>query len=59
MLENPKLQDILECKNLRWCSMRETAASVLGRDITKVFLYEKEKGLKMMRDRVEAFELNY
>ncbi len=58
-LTNPQLQDILEFKNSGAYSMTETAALFLSRDLPKVFLYEKEKGLKMMRDRVEAFELNY
>lgn len=58
-LTNPQLQDILEFKNSGAYSMTETAALFLSRDLPKVFLYEKEKGLKIMRDRVEAFELNY
>ena len=58
-MTNPQLQDILEFKNSGAYSMTETAALFLSRDLPKVFLYEKEKGLKMMRDRVEAFELNY
>lgn len=58
-LTNPQLQDILEFKNSGAYSMTETAALFLSRDLPKVFLYEKENGLKLMRDRVEAFELNY
>ncbi|MDD6919928.1 MAG: alanine racemase [Eubacteriales bacterium] len=58
-LTNPELEDIIEFRNSGAYSMTEASALFLSRDLPKVFLYEKEKGLKLMRDRFEAFQLNY
>lgn len=58
-LTSPQLGDILEFRNTGAYSMTETPALFLSRDLPKVYLYSEKEGLKLMRDRVEANELNY
>ncbi len=51
--------DILAFKNTGAYSMSEGASLFLSRDLPKIYLYDQENGLTLMRDRFETNVLNY
>lgn len=59
LLRKVEIGDILEFQNVGAYSMIEGAALFLSRDLPKVYLYAKAKGLTLSRDRFETNVLNY
>ncbi|WP_075876729.1 diaminopimelate decarboxylase family protein [Merdibacter massiliensis] len=58
-LQEAQIGDILAFANVGAYSMSEGASLFLSRDLPKIYLYDQEKGLCLMRDRFETNILNY
>lgn len=58
-LVSPNIGDILEFQRVGAYSMSEGVSLFLSRDLPKVYLYTKDDGFVMMRDKFETNVLNY
>lgn len=58
-LVSPQIGDILEFQRVGAYSMTEGVSLFLSRDLPKVYLYTKQDGLTIMRDKFETNVLNY
>ena len=58
-LHHPEIGDIIEFQNTGAYCMYEGISLFLSRDLPKIYLYDKQEGLTLMRDTFETNVLNY
>lgn len=58
-LHHPEIGDIIEFQNTGAYCMYEGISLFLSRDLPKIYLYDKQEGLTLMRDTFETKVLNY
>ena len=58
-LRNPQVNDILIFENTGAYSSTESMYLFLSRDMPRIYFFEKDKGLRLMRDTVRTDELNF